>query len=185
MVQLQTWSTEWCYANRQKFITNRKRRNKEVFQYRMEPTSKRSSGVKSSQEAVWVQWDKQMSLGGRQSRAITPLDGPRAAYRLALLLRAIKDLDTTFRLGRWTTIQEKDYSMYVSLYPFCIHSLPVVIAEYKGLNRVGPDPEGLFMCFMSAYKHLFCTGLLLNCRIFRALCSKYVRSYTRQDIPNA
>lgn len=104
MAQLQTWSTEWCYANRKKFITNRKRRNKEVFQYRLEPASKRSSGVKSTQEAIRVQWDKQTSLGGRHSRAVTSLDGPCASCRLALLLRAIKDLDATVRLGRWTII---------------------------------------------------------------------------------
>lgn len=87
--RLPTWSIEWCYANRQKIITNRKRRNKEVFQYRMEPASKRSSGVKSSQEAFRAQRDKQTSLGGRHCRAGTSLDGPHTTCGLAWVLRPL------------------------------------------------------------------------------------------------
>lgn len=50
--RLQTGSREWSYANTQNVIPNRKRRNKEVFQYRMGAASK--SGVKCSQEALRV-----------------------------------------------------------------------------------------------------------------------------------
>lgn len=58
------------YANRQKVITNRKGRNKEAFQGRMEPASKRSRGVKSSQEAFREQRDKQTSLAGRHQSSL-------------------------------------------------------------------------------------------------------------------